>query len=125
MKLLTIRYEHQHYYHPDERTAEHNRWVAGMLSTILEKLESIMTVSAEVQTALDAVRQTKSLVQSVDAGIKVNNTLITDLKAQIAALPAGQVLSEDDKAALAETASTLADVNTQLASDIPAGVTQP
>jgi hypothetical protein len=96
-----------------------------MASLIIQNLEIIMTVSAEVQTALDAVRQTKSLVQSVDAGIKVNNTLITDLQAQIAALQAGQVLSADDKAALAETASTLADVNTQLASDIPAGVTQP
>jgi len=82
-----------------------------------------MTVSQEVQDALDLVRTTKSLVQSVDAGIKVNNTLIVDLQAQIAALQAGQVLSADDKAALAETAQDLKDVNTQLASDIPAGTT--
>lgn len=95
-----------------------------IVGLVLGNTENIMAVSQEVQDALDLVRQTKSLVASVDAGIKVNNTLITDLQAQIAALQAGQVLSADDKAALAETAQDLKDVNAQLATDIPAG-TQP
>lgn len=96
-----------------------------MVSLVIQNTESIMTVSPEVQATLDAVRQTKSLVQSVHAGIQVTNGLITDLKAQIAALQAGQVLSADDKAALLEDVTTLQDVNTQLASDIPAGTTTP
>jgi hypothetical protein len=99
--------------------------ILGQLGLVIENTESIMTVSPEVQAALDAVRQTQSLVQSVHAGIQVNNTLILDLQAQIAALQAGTVLSADDKAALVETAADLAAVNTQLASDIPAGTTQP
>jgi len=98
-------------------------YVVGLMLGQLETL--IMTVSPEVQATLDAVRQTKSLVASVHAGIQVTNGLITDLKAQIAALQAGQVLSADDKAALLEDVTTLQDVNTQLATDIPAGTTQP
>ena len=96
-----------------------------MVSLVIQNTESLMTVSPEVQAALDAVRQTQSLVQSVHAGIQVNNKLILDLQAQIAALQAGTVLSADDKAALVETAADLAAVNTQLASDIPAGTTTP
>lgn len=103
--------------------------VRARLDDIFDQLglvtESIMSVSPEVQAALDAVRQTQTLVASVDAGIKVNNTLIVDLQAQIAALQAGGVLSADDKAALTETVADLAAVNTQLATDIPAGVTGP
>ena len=118
-------YGHHYHHHPnpwDEAPpwAVELGYIVGLL---LANTESLMTVSQEVQDALDLVRTTKSLVQSVDAGIKVNNTLIVDLQAQIAALQAGQVLSADDKAALAETAQDLKDVNTQLASDIPAGTT--
>jgi len=101
--------------------------VIALLNDVFTRLDlmesNIMTVSPEVQAALDAVRQTQTLVQAVDAGIKVNNALIVDLQAQIAALQAGTVLSADDKAALVETAADLAAVNTQLASDIPANVT--
>ena len=118
-------HHHRHHETPWDQAPPWAIELGLMVSLIIQNTESIMTVSPEVQAALDAVRQTQSLVQSVHAGIQVNNTLILDLQAQIAALQAGTVLSADDKAALVETAADLAAVNTQLASDIPANVPTP
>jgi phage shock protein A len=92
-----------------------------MLTHIIKRMEQIaMAVSAEVQTVLDEIKQTKSLAQSVDAGVKLMQGQITDLQNQIAALQAGTVLSAEDKAALVQGAQDLADTNTSLQSDIPA-----
>src|SRR5713226_8889477 len=84
----------------------------------------IMTVSAAFQTALEGIRQTQSLVKSVETGLAVQTQMIADQGKQIADLQAqiaaGGTLSADDLAALAETNSDIADVNTSLQSNIPA-----
>ncbi len=88
-----------------------------------------MTVSSEVQTALDGIRQTQSLVKSVEAGLAVQTQMIADQGKQIADLQAqieaGGALSADDLAALAETNKDIADVNTSLQADIPANTVTP
>lgn len=87
----------------------------------LEK--QIMAISSEVQTALDKIRQTQSLVASVDAGLKLQSQQIADLKAQIAALPTATPLSDEDKAALVEAGNDLDAINAKLQADIPANAT--
>ena len=83
-----------------------------------------MTVSAQVQQALDGIRQTQSLLKSVEDGLAVQKQMIADQGKQIADLQAqvaaGATLGADDLAALAETNADIAQVNTSLASDIPA-----
>jgi len=83
-----------------------------------------MTVSAQVQSALDAIRQTQSLVKSVEDGLAVQNGMLADQAKQIADLQAqiaaGGQLGADDIAALAETNADIAAVNTSLQNDIPA-----
>lgn len=95
------------------------------MDLIIQMLEKLMSISPEIQEALDEVRKTKSLVASVHAGIQVTNQLIIELEERIAALQAGQPLSADDKAAIVEQVADLKEVNAQLSSDIPAGTTQP
>jgi len=89
-----------------------------------------MAVSQVVQANLDAVRQTQSLLKSVEAGLAVQTQMIADQGMKIAALQAqidagGAPLSADDLAALAETNTDLAAVNTSLQADIPANTTTP
>ena len=83
-----------------------------------------MTVSAQIQSALDGIRQTQSLVKSVEDGLAVQKQMLADQAKQIADLQAqiaaGGQLSADDLAALAETNADIAAVNTSLQSDIPA-----
>lgn len=77
-------------------------------------------ISAEVATVLERVKQNTSLVQSVDLGLKAQAKQIADLQAKIDSMPAGGVLSQEDKDALTEAAGDLDQTNTQLQSDIPA-----
>lgn len=79
-----------------------------------------MAISSEVQTALDKIRQTQSLVASVDAGLKLQSEQIAGLKAQIAALPTATPLSDEDKTALVEAGNDLDAINAKLQADIPA-----
>lgn len=76
-----------------------------------------MAISTAVQQALDGIRQTQSLVKSVEDGLAVQKQMIADLQAQIAA---GATIGPDDLAALAETNTDIADVNASLTKDIPA-----
>lgn len=91
---------------------------------LAEIRENQMTVSAQVQTALDGIRQTKSLVASVENGLALQKQMIIDQGKQIADLQAqiaaGATLGADDLAALAETNQDISDVNTSLTADIPA-----
>ena len=84
----------------------------------------LMTVSAQVQTALDGIRQTQSLVKSVGDGLALQSKMIADQGKQIADLQAqvaaGTALSADDIAALSETNADIANVNASLTADIPA-----
>lgn len=82
--------------------------------------QELQMIDQEVQTALDKIRQTQSLAQSIVAADKLRDQQIADLKAQIAAIPVGTALSAEDKAALVDTANAIDDVNAALASAIPA-----
>lgn len=83
-----------------------------------------MAISTAVQQALDGIRQTQSLVKSVEDGLAVQKQMIADQGKQIADLQAqiaaGAMIGPDDLAALAETNTDIADVNASLTKDIPA-----
>lgn len=83
-----------------------------------------MAISTAVQQALDGIRQTQSLVKSVEDGLAVQKQMIADQGKQIADLQAqiaaGATIGPDDLAALAETNTDIADVNASLTKDIPA-----
>lgn len=82
-----------------------------------------MAISTAVQQALDGIRQTQSLVKSVEDGLAVQKQMIADQGKQIADLQAqiaaGAMIGPDDLAALAETNTDIADVNASLTKDIP------
>lgn len=86
-----------------------------------------MAISTAVQQALDGIRQTQSLVKSVEDGLAVQKQMIADQGKQIADLQAqiaaGATIGPDDLAALAETNTDIADVNASLTKDIPANAT--
>lgn len=77
-------------------------------------------VSAEIQKILDQARESTSLVQSVHLGMQGLKQQVADMKAKIDSLPAGNVLGDDDKAALQEAAGQLDNTINMLKSDIPA-----
>lgn len=104
--------------------AEQSEHWHHLFRTLANLMEGQMAVSTAVQANLDAIRQTQSLVKAVGDGLALQGTQISGLNAQIAALQgqiaAGATLSADDLAALAETGTDIAAVNTSLQSDIPA-----
>lgn len=115
-----------HIYHLDEEMAGLFAELNNQLSKTRELMEIIAMISPEVQATLDEVRQTKTLVESVRGGVDISNKLISDLQAQIAAMPAGGTLSQEDKDALIQELADMKEVNAQLATVVPAGVpTQP
>lgn len=101
---------HHHHHEPE-----------GPIRTLLLTIQrELHMISAEVQAILDRAKQNSSLVQSVDLGMKALGQQVSDLKAQIAAMPVGNVLSDEDKAALTEAASNLDTSISTLKDDIPA-----
>lgn len=77
-------------------------------------------ISTEVQALLAKAKETTSLVASVDTGLKALQKQNADLQAQVAALPVGQSLSQEDKDGLAEATSNLDTSIAMLRQDIPA-----
>lgn len=77
-------------------------------------------ISQQVQAVLDRAKQNQSLTQSVDLGMQALSQQVATLQATIAALPVGNALSDDDKAALTEAASDLDTSIATLQKDIPA-----
>lgn len=96
----------------------------AIFSLLLDLEERLMTVSAQVQSVLDKVTQTESLEQSVLTAIQAQGSQITNLNTEIAdlqaQLAAGGTIGTDDLAALATIGQDLDDVNSGLASAIPA-----
>lgn len=82
--------------------------------------EEFAMISKEVQDVLDRAKQSTSLVQSVHLGMQGLQQQVSDMKAKIDSLPAGNVLSDDDKAALQEAAGQIDNSINTLKSDIPA-----
>ena len=86
-----------------------------------ESLKGIlMAISAEVQTILDQARANSVLVTSIDLRQKAMEKQISDLQAQIAALPVGTPLGADDKAALLEASGDMATSISTLTADTTA-----
>lgn len=81
-------------------------------------------VSAEIQKVLDKARESTNLVQSVHLGMQGLQQQVADMKAKIDSLPTGNVLGDDDKAALQEAAGQLDNTINMLKSDIPANTDQ-
>jgi len=111
-----MKFDHVHHLSPVDR--ELFRGIFGMLSIIHEDQ---MTISAEVQAALDLARQSVTLSASVDAGMKALTAQVATLQATI---DAGG-LSPDNKSALSEIASDMQTTINTLQGDIPANVTPP
>jgi len=88
-------------------------------------IKEIKMISAEVQALLDQAKKNTSLVASVDLGLKAEAQQIADLQAQVAALPTGTALSDEDKAAIVEATADLAASNATLQADIPANTESP
>lgn len=84
--------------------------------------EGISMISSEIQKILDQARQSSSLVQSVHLGMQGLQQQVADMKAKINSMPAGNVLSDEDKAALQEAAGQLDNTINMLKSDIPANI---
>lgn len=91
-----------------------NRFIINFLT------EYTMALSKEVQAILERAKQNTSLVQSVDLGMKGLSKQVGELQATISGMQPGNVLSDEDKAALAEAASNLDTSIAMLQSDIPA-----
>ena len=79
-----------------------------------------MALQADVQKLVDEVAANSSLVKSVEAASGVLSTQITDLKNQVSALQAGQVLTAEDLTAIQASVATLGETNTELQAAVPA-----
>lgn len=83
-----------------------------------------MSISKQVQDALDRIHQTQSLVQSVKQASDLQGQQISTLTDKVTALQAkvdgGGQIGADDLAALSEITSDIDTVNAQLQSAIPA-----
>lgn len=94
----------------------------GLEVLFAQNQRNISMISAEVQKILNQARESSSLVQSVHLGMQGLGKQVADLQAKIDSLPVGNVLGDDDKAALQEAASQLDSTINTLRSDIPANV---
>lgn len=106
---------HYHFHTLNEREI-----VQAVRHAISPLMEKVMAVSQEVQGLLDQAKQNNTLVKSVDTGLKALQAQARDLEQQIADLKANAPLSADDKAALVEASTDMAESITTLQSDIPA-----
>ena len=92
------------------------------LHILLEKVETLMSLSPQVQTLVDEVTANTNAVQAALAGLAAEATQITALQAQIAALPAGQPIDQADLDAITKAVTDLGATNTALTAAVPANV---
>ena len=92
------------------------------LNHLLEKVETLMSLSPQVQTLVDEVAANTSAVQAALAGLAAEATQITALQAQIAALQPGQPIDQEDLDALTKAGADLGATNTALTVAVPANV---
>lgn len=91
---------------------------------MLDIQRELKMISAQVQAVLDKARANNNLVTAIHQRQQAMAQQISDLQAQIAALPVGQVLSDEDKAGLVETANDLDTSNSTLTTDTTANTPQ-
>jgi len=80
-----------------------------------------MTISPEVQTAVDEIRKDRDLIASMRKADDLRDQQLADLRAQVAAHPS---LSDEDKKALTDAVSDAQDLNHSLEGPVVAN-TQP
>jgi len=89
------------------------------MAAIMEQFEM---VRAEIQALLDRAKQSADLIQSVHSGMDALRAQNKELQAKIDSMVPGDALSQEDKDALAETASLQDSLIKQLRDDIPQNV---
>lgn len=81
--------------------------------------EQLMALQADVQKLVDEVKQNNDLVGSVAQALQIQGKQIDDLKAQIAGLQAGQIITPDDLSAIQKAVTDLGETNTELQGAVP------
>lgn len=109
----------------DDPMADAPPWaveIDAKLNHLIEKVETLMALSPQVQALVDDVTANTDAVNAALAGLAAEAKQISDLQAQIAAIQPGQPIDADDLAAITAAASQLGQTNTALTAAIPANV---
>jgi hypothetical protein len=111
-----------HIFHHYLEDSEPIRRILSLLANIKGNTDMI---HAEVQALMDQAKKMKDIGPAIDSGFKAMALQIGSLQQQIAALEAGSVLTEEDRAAISTATSDLAATFSTLQADIPAGTGVP
>lgn len=84
-----------------------------------------MTVSKEVQDAVDQIRRDKDLISSMRKADEVRDRQAAEQKERIHSLEVGEPLSAENKQALIDAVGDMRDVNGVLADAVPANTDKP
>jgi chromosome segregation ATPase len=109
-------------WHPDAELRNLLAQVKKLIDTPQLERNTLMALSKEVQDQADRTKELKDIVQSVDQGMKALAAQVSDLTSKLAAVPTApaQAMSDEDKAALVQSANDTQDLINTLKSDIPA-----
>ena len=112
-------------WHPDVEIRNLLSQVKKLIDTPQLERNLLMAISKEVQDQVDRTKELKDIIQSVDQGMKALAAQVSDLTAKLAAVPTApaQAMSDEDKAALVQSANDTQDLINTLKSDIPANTT--
>lgn len=80
-----------------------------------------MTVSKEVQAAVDKIHEERDALAAAQKANELTNSQLKDLRAQVEALTPGH-LSDEDKTALLDAVNDVGETNAALADAVPANV---
>lgn len=81
----------------------------------------LMALQADVQRLVSEIKENNDLAKASAQALQVQGKQIDDLKTQIGALQAGQVLTAEDLAAIKTAADDLGQTNTELQDAVPKG----
>jgi hypothetical protein len=117
---------HRHFHGLSADDRQRLRMLSQSVAVIRETID--MTISPQIQKAIDGIRQTQDLVKAVADADKVQTEQIGTLTAKVAELQAkldaGAAISAEDLAGIAEITSDIDMVNAQLKTAIPANTDQ-
>lgn len=117
---------HRHFHGLSADDRQRLRMLSQSVAVIRETID--MTISPQIQKAIDGIRQTQDLVKAVADADKVQTEQIGTLTAKVAELQAkldaGTAISAEDLAGIAEITSDIDMVNAQLKTAIPANTDQ-
>ena len=113
-------------WHPDAEIRNLLAQVKKLIDTPQLERNLLMAISKEVQDQVDRVKELKDIIQSVDQGFKALAAQVADLQSKLAAVPVAPAaaMSEEDKAALVQSATDTQGLIDTLKTDIPANTEQ-